>query len=294
MKKIRIIAPAKTIEKEFVLSAKTFLEGNGFEVEIGKYCLGQYNYFSGTDEERAFDFQQAIDDDSVDFILCARGGYGCIRIIDKINFTKFSKKPKLIFGFSDVTVFHNHIQSHFNLPTVHSTTPLNFNNNTNESLNSLLNIFNQQPLEYKFKAHHQNKTGRIVADVIGGNLTILHSLIGTNSDASFDGKILFIEDLAESIYAIDRIFWSLKKSGKLNGILGLIVGGFTNINDTNPSFGQTVNDLILEHAKHLNIPICFDFPAGHIDDNRAIILGHKAELIVSENEVVFKQSLFSC
>ncbi len=289
MKKIRLIAPAKSIEKEFVNHAKTFLERKGFIVELGQHCLGQYNYFSGTDAQRAFDFQQAINDTSVDYVLCARGGYGSIRIIDQIDFSKFKSHPKLIFGFSDVTVFHQHIHQHFNIPTVHSTVPLNFKTNTQESLNALLNVFNQQPIEYKIEAHHQNKTGHIEADVVGGNLSILHSLIGTNSDADFDGKILFIEDLAESIYAIDRMLWSFKKSGKLNAISGLIVGGFTNIKDTEPSFGQSVNDLILEHTSHLNIPICFDFPAGHIDDNRAIILGHKAELMITENEVIFKQ-----
>ncbi len=289
MKKIRIIAPAKSIENEHVFYAKNFLIENGFEVEIGEYCLGQHHYFSGTDEERTVDFQNAIDDDSVDYVLCARGGYGCIRIIDKIDFTKFKTNPKLIFGFSDVTVFHNHINAHFNLPTVHSTVPLNFKNNTQSSLKSLLNVLNQKGVNYKIEAHPLNSRGQVRAKVVGGNLSILCSLIGTNSDISFDHKILFIEDLAESIYAIDRMMWTLKKSNKLNQIAGLIVGGFTNIKDTDPSFGKSVNDIILEHTKHLNIPICFNFPAGHIDDNRAIMLGQDATLIVNENEVVFEQ-----
>ncbi len=293
MKKIRIIAPAKSIEKKHVFNAKLFLENNGFEVEIGKYCLGRHHYFSGTDEERAFDFQNAIDDDSVDYVLCARGGYGCVRIIDKIDFSTFKTKPKLIFGFSDVTVFHNHINTHFSLPTVHSTTPLNFETNTKASLNALINVFNQQPNTYKIDAHPLNKTGAVRAELVGGNLSILHSLIGTNSDVNFDHKILFIEDLAESIYAIDRMMWALTKSNKLNQIVGLIVGGFTNIKDTSPPFGKYVNDIILEHTKHLNIPICFNFPAGHINDNRAIILGHQATLIVDTNQVIFKQSPFT-
>lgn len=290
MKKIKIISPAKSIDKEYVFYAKLFLEKKGFEVEIGKHCLGQHHYFSGTDEERASDFQNAIDDDSIDYILCARGGYGCIRIIDKIDFTKFKTKPKLIFGFSDVTVFHNHINTHFNLPTVHSTTPLNFKINTKASLNALINIFNQQPNTYKIDAHPLNKIGKVTAELVGGNLSILHSLIGTNSDVSFNNKILFIEDLAESIYAIDRMMWALKKSNKLNKIVGLIVGGFTKIKDTDPSFGKSVNNIILEHIKHLNIPICFNFPAGHIDDNRAIILGHEATLTVDTNRAIFKQA----
>lgn len=289
MKKIRIIAPAKAIEKEYVLFAKTFLEENGFDVEISEHCLGQHNYFSGTDEERAFDFQQALDDESVDFILCARGGYGCVRIIDKVDFTKFNKKPKLIFGFSDVTVFHNHIHSHIDYPTVHSTVPLNFKDNSKESLSSLIDILNQQAVKYVFHTHPKNVFGGVSAKVVGGNLSVLHSLIGTNSDINFDGKILFIEDLAESIYAIDRMMWSFKKANKLNHIVGLIVGGFTNISDTKPPFGKSVEEVILEHTKHLNIPICFDFPAGHINDNRAIILGHDTTLNVSKKEVIFQQ-----
>jgi muramoyltetrapeptide carboxypeptidase len=293
MKKIRIIAPAKTIEKEYVLYAKSYLEDNGFQVEISKHCLGQYRYFSGTDAERVLDFQQALDDESVDYILCARGGYGSVRIIDEINFSKFKINPKLIFGFSDITVIHNHIQSKFNLPTVHSTVPLNFKDNSKESLASLIDVLNKQAIKYVFPAYPKNVLGDIRAKVVGGNLSVLHSLIGTNSDVNFDGTILFIEDLAESIYAIDRMMWTFKKANKLRHIAGLIVGGFTNINDTKPPFCKTVEEVILEHTKHLNIPICFNFPAGHINDNRAIILGQNATLKITTNEVVFEQSLLS-
>jgi muramoyltetrapeptide carboxypeptidase len=290
MKKIRIIAPAKTIEKEYVLFAKTFLEDNGFEVEISKHCLGQYHYFSGTDKERIFDFQHALDDESVDYILCARGGYGCVRIIDKIDFTKFKKKPKLIFGFSDVTVFHNHIHTNLDYQTVHSSVPLNFKDNSKESLASLIDVFNNQGIKYTFPAHPLSVFGSTKAKVVGGNLSVLYSLIGTDSDINFDGKILFIEDLAESIYAIDRMMWSFKKANKLNHIVGLIVGGFTNINDTKPPFGKSVEEIILEHTKNLNIPVCFSFPAGHIKDNRTIILGHEATLNINKKEVIFEQS----
>jgi len=289
MKTIRIIAPAKFIDKKIVFDAKSFLENNGFRVEIGEYCLGQHYYFSGTDRERAIDFQRAIDDDDVDIVLCARGGYGSIRIIDKIDFTKFKKCPKPIFGFSDVTVFHNHIQSHFGIPTVHSTTPLNFKINTNDSLQSLIDVFNGKEISYKFDSHPQNIQGQVTAKVVGGNLSILHSLIGTNSDVSYKDKILFIEDLAESIYAIDRMMWGLKKSGKLQGVVGLMVGGFTDIKDTNPSFGKTLIDVVLEHVEHLKIPVCFNFPAGHIEDNRAVVLGQEATLEIYQKKVKFNQ-----
>ncbi|MGV6860948.1 MAG: S66 peptidase family protein [Putridiphycobacter sp.] len=292
MSKIRIVAPAKFIEKEKVVYAKKFLEKNGFIVEISENCLGQFNYFSGSDAQRLNDFQDALDDPTVDIILCARGGYGSVRIIDKLNFDKFIECPKPIVGFSDITVFHNHIHQNFNLPTVHATVPLNFESNTHESLESLLAVLQKQPLKYNIQPNNHNVLGRTEAIIVGGNLSILYSLVGTNSDINLDGKILFIEDLAENLYVIDRMFWALKKSGKLNKLKGLIVGGFTNIKDTEVPFGKTLNEIVLEHFETLNIPICFDFPAGHIDDNRAIIFGKPAKLIVENHQVSFEQGKF--
>ena len=210
MKKIHIAAPAKVIDKASIDFSVDFLQKNGFEVSLAKHVLGQHNYFSGTDAERLADFQVALDDDSIDFILCARGGYGSVRIIDDLNFTKFLKKPKLIIGFSDITVFHNHIHTHFGLPTLHATVPLNFRSNTPKALYSLLNALNEQPLIYDFPASKFNRLGEVSATLIGGNLSIIHSLIGTNSDIDTTGKILFFEDIAEAIYAIDRMMYSLK------------------------------------------------------------------------------------
>ena len=289
MTKIRIVSPAKAIEKKHVDFSKNYLENNGFEVEISRHCLGQSNYFSGTDWERVKDFQNALDDNSVDVILCARGGYGCIRIIDDLDFSNFVKHPKLIIGFSDVTVFHNHIHTHFNLPTVHATMPLNFSDNSAESLQSMVNVIKNKPIRHELISHSKNKFGSASTVVVGGNLAIIYALIGTNSDINLDGKILFIEDVGEYIYAIDRMLWALKKSGKLDKLAGLMVGGMTNIKDTEVPFGKTVEDVILDAVKYLEIPVCFNFPAGHINDNRAIILGKKALLQVSDFGVVFEQ-----
>ncbi len=289
MTKIRIVAPAKAIEKSHIEFAKKFLETNGFNVEISANCVGNHHYFSGTDAERHADFQEALDDKSVDAILCARGGYGSVRIIDQLNFTKFLENPKLIIGFSDVTVFHNHIQGNYNLPTIHGSAPLDFKTNTTESLGSLLDVLNHNELRYKFDSNILNRLGETISTVIGGNLSILYSLIGTNSDIDYDHKILFIEEVGEYVYTIDRMMWALKKSGKLDHIKGLIVGGFTKIGDSETPFGQTYKEVILSHTNHLDIPICFDFPAGHIDDNRAIILGKKAKLLVDSDSVVFEQ-----
>ena len=290
MTKIRIVSPAKAIEKSHVDFAKRFLESQGFLVEVSEGCLGNHHYFSGTDKERLVDFQTALDDNSVDVILCARGGYGCLRIIDDLDFSNFIMNPKLIVGFSDVTVFHNHINSHFDLPTVHATMPLNFESNSKESLQSLVDVIKGKEVSYVLPTNINNKIGSTKAVIIGGNLAIIYALIGTNSDINLDGKILFIEDVGEYIYTIDRMFLALKKSGKLKTLAGLIVGGMTNIKDTEVPFGKTLEEIILEHVDHLNIPVCFDFTAGHIDDNRAIIFGKEVELNVLPVKVTFKQN----
>jgi len=289
MTKIRIVSPAKSIEKEHIDFSVKFLKEHNFEVEVSNNCLGQYHYFSGTDEERLIDFQEALDDDSVDVILCARGGYGCIRIIDRLDFTNFLLNPKLIVGFSDVTVFHNHIHSNFSLPTVHGTMPLNFSSNSDESLRSLMGVINGDKVNYKLASNSNNKLGETTAEVVGGNLAIIYALIGTNSDINLDNKVLFIEDVGEYVYAIDRMMWALKKSSKLQSLAGVIVGGMTSVNDTDSPFGKSVEAVVLEAVEELSIPVCFNFPAGHINDNRAIIFGKEAKLIVSEDSVIFEQ-----
>jgi muramoyltetrapeptide carboxypeptidase len=252
-KKIRIVSPAKQIEEKQVVFAKDFLEKHGFIVEISAHALGQYHYFSGTINERLSDFQEALDDPSVDFILCARGGYGCVQFIDLLD----------------------------------ATAPLNFSENTKEALDSLLNVLNNQPNEYRFQPHDLNVNGEISAPVVGGNLSILYSLLGTNSDFNYKGKILFIEEVGEAVYAIDRMFYALKKANKLKGLMGVIVGGLTNMKDSEVPFGKSAEEVIWSHIQPLGIPCCFSFPAGHIDDNRALILGANAQLSVTAQEVVF-------
>lgn len=288
-KKIHIAAPAKVIDKACIDLAVDFLQKKGFDVSLAKHVLGQHNYFSGTDAERLADFQNALDDERLDFILCARGGYGSVRIIDDLDFTKFLKKQKLIIGFSDITVFHNHIHTHFNIPTLHASVPLNFQSNTTEALQSLVNVLNGAPNKYEIPPSKYNRPGEVKAVVVGGNLSIIYSLIGTNSDLNMDGKILFIEDIGEHIYAIDRILYSLKKSNKLQKLAGLIVGGMTNIKDTEIPFGKNVEEVISEMVAPYKFPVCFNFPAGHVDDNRVIILGKEAVLVVTPDSATFQQ-----
>jgi len=289
MKKVRIVAPAKNIEEVHIDNAKQFLREKGFEVEIGTYTLGKHHYFSGTIAERLSDFQFALDDPSIDIILCARGGYGSVQLIDQLDFTKFKENPKLIVGYSDITVFHNHVPKHYNLPTVHATAPLNFSENTPEALDSFLNSLLGRSNTYHIAPTEWNVEGEVTAPLIGGNLAILHSLLGTNSDADYQDKILFVEEIGEAIYAVDRMFYAFEKAGKLKQIKGLIVGGMTNMKDSEIPYGMGVEEVILRHVSNYQIPVCFNFPAGHISDNRALIIGQQASLNVGPGGVTFEQ-----
>lgn len=284
---IAIVAPAKSIDKELVLNAAAFFESKGYQVEIGEHCTGEFNYFSGTDIERTADFQKAIDNPKVKAIICARGGYGSIRILDRLNWAAFLRDPKWIVGFSDITVFHQHIQC-MNLPSIHATMPLNFAENTPESLNSMLDALEGRELNVEIQSSSSNKLGKAEGILLGGNLSIIHGLIGTDAQPDYTDSILFIEDLAEQLYHIDRIFYSLAKAGILDKIKGLIIGGMTDMKDTLVPFGQTLEEIILSHFAYRKIPIAFNFPAGHIDDNRALIFGNNVSLNVSSDNVYFR------
>lgn len=284
---IAIVAPAKSIDKELVLNAAKFFEANGFEVQISAHCTGESHYFSGTDEERTSDFQKVIDNPKVKAIICARGGYGSIRILDRLNWAAFLRDPKWIVGFSDITVFHQHVQC-MNLPSIHATMPLNFGENTAESLDSLLAAMKGEELTVEIPSSDSNKLGKAEGILLGGNLSIIHGLIGTDAQPDYTDSILFIEDLAEQLYHIDRMFYSFAKAGILDKIKGLVVGGMTDMKDTLVPFGQTLEEIILAHFKYRKIPIVFNFPAGHIADNRALIFGHKVALNVTSSVVYFR------
>lgn len=286
-KKIRILSPAKAISADLIDNATKLLTEAGHEVTVGKYATGTNQYFSGTEQERLVDFQNAIDDSEIDVILCARGGYGCIQIVDDIDFSALRSQPKQIIGFSDVTIFHLHCHK-LGLPTVHATMPLNFADNTEKSIQSLLNAIDNKRNKYELFPHALNKPGIAKGEIIGGNLAIIQTLIGTNSDCDFTDKILFIEDVSEYVYTIDRMLWSLKKAGKLKDLAGLIVGGMTGIKDTEVPFGKTVHEVILKHVEDFHYPVCFDFPAGHLSDNRAISFGKSSVLRVKKNIVVLE------
>jgi muramoyltetrapeptide carboxypeptidase len=283
---IAIVAPAKAIEKEYIDFAVDFFEQQGYKVRVGKNCLNQYHYFAGTDEERLSDFQEALDNPEIKAIICARGGYGCVCIVDDIQWASFLNHPKWIVGFSDVTVFHQRINI-LGLPSIHGTMPLNFKENSSEALTTLLQHLEGNHQAISIPSHPMNIQGTAEGTLIGGNLSILYSLLGTDDEVNFQDTILFIEDLAEQLYHLDRMLFAFKKAGVLGQIKGLIVGGMTDMKDTAIPFGKSLEEIIVEHIKPYNIPLVFGFPAGHINDNRALVFGKKIMLEVAE-EITFQ------
>lgn len=286
---IAIVAPAKGIEKHFVDFAVKTIEDNGFKAVVSKHCLGQHNYFSGTLKERSEDMQWAIDNDEVKAILCARGGYGCIQIIDRISWAGFIDEPKWLLGFSDVTVFHQHLAK-IGAASIHSTMPLNFEANSIFALESLFIGIQHEELHYKWETEQENIPGEVEGKVIGGNLTVLAGLIGTKHQPDYQNTILFLEDVGEHLYAIDRNFYQLSKAGILDQIRGLIIGDFSGLKDTNPPYGSSLYEIIKSHFTYHSIPIAFEFPAGHLDDNRALVFGKSAKFKSEEKnaELIFE------
>ena len=286
--KIGVISTARKITYEELFPAIKIIESWGLKVELGPNLFESDNQFSGTLEQRRTDLQRMIDDDSIKAILCARGGYGTVQIIDNIDFYKLKNNPKWIVGYSDVTVLHSHLNK-LGIASLHATMPINFKTNTKESLSSLRNVLFGNENIILCGPHLFNKFGKVDGEFVGGNLSILYSLLGSNSDVDTDGKILFIEDLDEYLYHIDRMMMNLKRNAKFSKIKGLVVGDMSDMNDNAIPFGKKVEEIILGHTKDYNFPICFGFPAGHLDDNRALFFGQKCTLEINENGVILKQ-----
>lgn len=289
---IGLVCPAGYMPVERVSECIRVLNSEwGFTTKVGNTIGKQYHYFSGTDEERLADFQQMLDDPEVKAILCARGGYGFSRIIDRIDFSGFKKNPKWIIGYSDVTVLHSHIYRNYYISTLHSPMAGAFNDDgyKNEFVISLKNVLEGKKIKYRCEPHEFNRKGEAVGELIGGNLAILAHLTGTNSDIKTKGRILFIEDVGEYLYNIDRMMYQLKKSGKLDKIAGLIVGGFSELKDTERPFGQTVYEIIRDIVKDHNYPVCFDFPVSHTDRNYALKTGVGYKLKVTKSRVLLEE-----
>jgi len=281
---IGIVATARKISFEEASPAIGMLVDEGFKVRTGQRMFGVCNQFSGTDTERAADLQRMMDDPDINAILCARGGYGTVRIIDMLDFTEFRKHPKWVCGFSDVTVLHSHIHRHLGTATLHSSMPLNMKAMASDhpAFRTLVDALGGRPQPIAAPAHPLNSTGACEAEVVGGNLSILYSLLGSASDISTEGRIFFIEDLDEYLYHLDRMMMNMGRNGKLSGLAGLIVGGMTGMNDNAIAFGETAEQIIARHMEGTGVPVAFGFPVGHLDINLAMPLGLRARLNVTE------------
>jgi len=255
---------------------------------LGLNIFCKNEQFAGTDIERASDLQMMVNDNSIKAILCTRGGYGTARIIDLIDFTNLFTHPKWIIGYSDITVLHTHINK-LGLASLHATMPINFNTNTSNSLQSMHNCLFKQHQKITSPTYHLNKNGNVNAEIVGGNLSVIYSLLGSKSEIDTVGKILFLEDLDEYLYHIDRMVLNLKRNNKFSQLKGLIVGAMHDMHDNTISFGKSANEIIHEHTKDYNFPTCFNFPAGHISNNTSLILGKNSELEINNNNVNLHQ-----
>ncbi len=289
---IGIVAPAGFMPVDKMQTCIETLDGWGFTVDMGATTHSDsQNYFSGSDEQRLQDLQRMIDDKNIKAILCARGGYGVSRIIDRINFKQLSKHPKWIIGFSDITVLHSHLNCNYRIASLHAPMAAAFSEVEfgNVYIESIRKALEGEPINYKTALHSLNKQGIAQGELVGGNLSLLVHLIGTDSDIKTKNKILFLEDVGEYLYSTDRMMLQLKRVGKLSKLAGLIIGGFTDVKDTERPYGKTVYEIIYEQVKEFDFPICFDFPVSHGKENYALKVGVKYELAVEKEAVSLKE-----
>lgn len=293
---VGIVAPARRVTREEIEPAIRTFERWGLKVKLGAHLFGAYNQFSGTDVERAADFQNMINDAEVKAIICARGGYGTVRLLDHINLRDLQRDPKWVVGYSDITVLHSILNSWFMMETIHGLMPINFpqhgtDNNTTISLHKVL--FGESPI-YNIDPHKFNRPGLAQGELCGGNLSILYSIAGTDADINTSNKVLFIEDLDEYLYHIDRMMMNLKRSGKLSQLAGLVVGGMTKMNDNTIPYGLEAIEIIRDAVAEYDYPVCYGFPAGHLDENLALILGRNVEIKVANDGVQLSFSAPAC
>ncbi|MDP4147819.1 MAG: LD-carboxypeptidase [Bacteroidota bacterium] len=289
---IGITCPGGYMSREKAQACIDALQDWGFHVRIGA-TLGSNsdNYFSGTDEERLSDFQKMLDDDDVKAILCARGGYGTGRIIDRIDFTRFVKAPKWIVGYSDITVLHAHIHRNYKVASLHAPMAGAFQDGgaDSEYLGSLREALQGGKGRFQCPWHDLNRRGQAIGELVGGNLSLLAHLVGSESDIRTKGKILFLEDIGEYLYHIDRMLTQLRRSGKLGKLAGLIVGGFTDMKDTERPFGKSVYEIIRDAVSDYDYPVCFGFPVSHGKENYALKSGVGYKLKVGKNKTVLEE-----
>ncbi|MBS1604046.1 MAG: LD-carboxypeptidase [Bacteroidetes bacterium] len=289
---IAVVCPSGYMPRERAMTCIETLQAWGYRVRIGNTLGGlSDNYFSGTDDERLAELQQMLDDPEVRAILCGRGGYGLTRIIDRIDFSRFVKAPKWIAGFSDITILHTHIWSSYKIVTLHSPMAGAFNDGGADDIyvQSLREALAGKEVCYACPPHPFNRPGRAAGRLVGGNLSLIAHLIGTASDIKTKGKILFLEDVGEYRYNIDRMLHQLKRSGRLERLAGLVIGGFTESKDTVRPFGASVEEIIRDIVSEYDYPVCFGFPVSHERENYALKIGVQHTLEISPEGVLLKE-----
>lgn len=281
--RIRIVSTAGKVQKDKVLPGIELLQDEGFELIMGNHVFDKHFQYAGTDQHRVADLQEAIDDPETKAIVCARGGYGSVRILEKIDFSSLLKNPKWIVGFSDVTVLHS-VLNKLGIASIHGAMPGFFldNKKPSRSFYSLIDLLLTGRSKIQCQSDLLNRKGKATGELVGGNLSLLYSLQGTPWQIETTGKILMIEDLSEYLYHLDRMMQNLKLAGQLKNLAGLVVGGFTDMKDNDSPFGQSAYEIILEAVQDYQYPVCFDFPAGHIPKNLPLMLGGHYQLEVAE------------
>ncbi|WP_133271564.1 S66 peptidase family protein [Hymenobacter radiodurans] len=278
--RVAIVCPARKVTHQELEAAIAILTAWGLEVILGASVTAQHHQFAGSDEVRRQDMQQQLDDPSIRAILCARGGYGTTRIIDQLDFSRFTDNPKWIAGFSDITTLNCHLLA-LGHESIHGVMPLLFDQaGGEEALESLRRALFGEPISYFAPQHPFNRLGSARGELIGGNLSLLQTITGTASDCSLAGRILFIEDIDEYLYNIDRMMVHLDRTGKLAGLAGLLVGHFTDSNDNIIPFGQTPYEIIQTYAAKYDFPVAYGFPVGHEPLNMALICGRNSHMVV--------------
>jgi len=282
---LAIVSTARKITKPELDPALKLLAKWGLKAVLGHTIGAEDHQYAGNDSLRAQDFQAMLDNPNIKAIWCARGGYGTVRMVDALNFSEFAKKPKWIIGYSDITVLHSHIHN-FGIETLHAQMPLEIERKTQEARNSIFEVLCGKKYQLTFASKNdQNRNGTAQGILVGGNLSVLYSLSGSISEINTQGKILFIEDLDEYLYHVDRMLQNLNRSGKLEHLAGLIVGGMTQMHDNTIPFGKTAREIIMDTVGAYEYPVYFGFPAGHIPNNRALILGREVRMSVHETEI---------
>jgi muramoyltetrapeptide carboxypeptidase len=292
---IAILAPAGILKnrQETIKKAKKLAESWGLKVKLGKNIFNKNSHFAGSDDERTADFQEALDNTNIKAIWSGRGGYGSVRVLDKLDYTTFLKNPKWVIGYSDITAFHSHIHN-LGVETMHAMMGTSVDDKPEEIIETLASfkkaIFGKQ-LKYIIPSSKYNRKGKVEGQIVGGNLALLSSMLGSNSQTDTKGKILFIEEIGEYKYSIDRMLQSLKRAGYFDNCNGLIIGDISKIKKNSTNWGHTIEELVLDVVKDYDFPVLFNFPAGHKADNRALIFGREIELTVGskQSSVIFTE-----